>query len=137
RAPEDFRPHGISLHIAADGSRRLFAVNHPAAGSEAVEIFDIAEDGMLTHSRSVTDPLFVSLNDVVAVGPESFYATNDHASKNGLHQLFSNLLLLRNTNVIYFDGASGRVAADKFGLANGINASPDGRRIYIADLMGM
>jgi len=136
-APADFRPHGIDLHIGADGVRRLFAVNHPAAGPETVEIFDIAEDGMLSHAASVTDPLFISLNDVVAVGPDSFYATNDHASKNGLHQLVSNVLLLRNTNVVYHDGAAARVAADRFGLANGINASADGTQVYVADLMSM
>lgn len=135
--PADFRPHGISLYVGPDGARRLFAVNHPAAGHEVVEIFDIAADGTLSHALSVTDPLFVSLNDVVAVGPDSFYATNDHASKNGLHQLFSNILLLRNTNVVYHDGTATRIAADRFGYANGINASTDGSRIYVADLMSM
>lgn len=135
--PADFRPHGIDLHIGADGARRLFAVNHPAAGHEVVEIFDIAADGTLSHAASITDPLFVSLNDVAAVGPDSFYATNDHASKNGLHQLFSNLLLLRNTNVVYYDGGQVRVAAERLGLANGINSSADGSTVYVADLMSM
>lgn len=136
-APADFRPHGIDLHVGADGARRLFAVSHPAAGHEVVEIFDIADDGTLSHAASVTDPLFVSLNDVAAAGPDSFYTTNDHASKNGLHQLFSNLLLLRNTNVVYHDGAAARVAADRFGLANGIAISADGAQVYVADLMSM
>lgn len=135
--PADFRPHGIDLHVGADGARRLFAVNHPASGTETVEIFDIAPDGTLVHAASVTDPLFVSLNDVVAVGPDSFYATNDHASKNALHQLFSNILLLRNANVVYHDGTAARLVTDGFVYANGINVSADGSRVYVADVMGM
>jgi arylesterase/paraoxonase len=136
-APADFRPHGIDLHVGADGARRLFAVSHPAAGPETVEIFDIARDGTLTHAKSVTDPLFVSINDVAAAGPDRFYVTNDHASKNGLHQLVSNILLLRNANVIYHDGTAARIAAGRFALANGIEASADGSEVYVADTMSM
>lgn len=135
-APEDFRPHGISLYVGEDGARRLFAVNHPAGGGEAVEIFDIAADGTLSHARSVTDPLFVSLNDVVGVGPESFYATNDHGS-GGIGRMIDDALLLRNANAVYFDGAAARVAADTLSYPNGINVSPDGTTLYVASTLGM
>ncbi|MBX3509279.1 MAG: SMP-30/gluconolactonase/LRE family protein [Parvibaculum sp.] len=134
--PADFRPHGISLY-EGQGVKRLFAVSHPASGVETVEIFDIGEGGMLTHVRSVTSDAFISLNDVVAVGPESFYATNDHGSRSQLGRLIDDLLLLRNANVVYFDGEKAEVAADTILLANGINISADGKTVYVSALLSM
>ena len=135
--PQDFRPHGISLHVGADGTRRLFAVSHPAAGPETVEIFDVAEDGSLAHVRSVTSDTFISLNDVAAVGPESFYATNDHGSRSGFTNTVTDFLLLRNSTVVYFDGAEAEPVADTILYANGINTSPDGQTVYVASALGM
>lgn len=135
--PARFRPHGISLHAGPDGARRLFAVNHPAGGSETVEIFDVAEDGSLSHAKSVTDLHFISLNDVVAVGPDSFYATNDHGTRPGLMRTIGDGLLLRNANVVYYDGTEARVAADTIAFPNGINVSPDGKTVYVASTIGM
>lgn len=134
--PADFRPHGISLY-EGEGVKRLFAVSHPASGIETVEIFDIGEDGMLTHVRSVTSDVFISLNDVVAVGPESFYATNDHGTRSQFGKLLDDLLLLRNANVVYFDGEKGEVAADTISYANGINVSADGQTVYVSALLSM
>lgn len=134
--PADFRPHGISLYIAPDGKRRLFAVNHPAAGGRSVEIFDVAADGLLTHAKTVTDPLLVSPNDLVAVGPEAFYATNDHGTASASGKIVDDLLLWRNANIVYYDGTSMRIAGDRLSMANGINVSADGKTIYVAETLG-
>ena len=132
--PADFKPHGLSLYVGADGKRRLFVVNHAAAGN-AVEIFDVGQDGALTHVKSITSPLLVSPIDVVAVGPDSFYATNDHGS-TGLNSKLSDLLLLRNANIVYYDGNSMRVAGDMLLFPNGINISADGKTLYVAETLG-
>ncbi|MBX3506598.1 MAG: SMP-30/gluconolactonase/LRE family protein [Parvibaculum sp.] len=134
--PADFRPHGISIY-EGEGVKRLFAVSHPASGIETVAIFDIADDGMLTHVRSVTSDTFISLNDVVAVGPESFYATNDHGTRSPVGRMIDDLLLLRNSTVVYFDGEEASVAADTILMANGINISADGRTVYVSALLAM
>jgi arylesterase/paraoxonase len=133
--PADFKPHGLSLYVGPDGKRRLFVVNHAAAG-DAVEIFDVAEDGMLTHVKTVTDPLLVSPNDVVGVGPESFYVTNDHTSRPGLMRTLGDVMLLRNANVVYYDGKAMSIATDHLLFANGINVSPDGKTLYVAESLG-
>lgn len=135
--PENFRPHGISLYKGEDGSSRLFAVNHPAGGPETVEIFEIGDEGALTHIRSVTSDAFISLNDVVAVGPESFYATNDHGTRQPFGQMFGNFLLLRNSTIVYFDGEKADAVADRVLFANGINVSADGKMVYVAAALGM
>lgn len=132
--PADFKPHGLSLYVGADGKRRLFVVNHAASG-EAVEIFDVADDGLLTHVKTVSDPLLISPNDVVAVGPDAFYATNDHTS-TGVWAKISDFLLLRNADVVYYDGASMKVAAKLLLFPNGINVSADGRSLYVGETLG-
>ena len=135
--PVAFNPHGISLYHGADGMERLFAVNHPAEGQHSVDIFDVAADGTLTLVRSVTDPLLVSPNDIVAVGPESFYATNDHGTSNATKAMIDDLLLSRNANVVYYDGSTMSQAADLLSFANGINKSADGKTIYVAESLGL
>ena len=74
---EGFLPHGIFLWHGDDGEKRLFVVNHPPSGAEIVEIFSVGEGGALTHLESVSFPAMHSPNDVAAVGPRQFYATND------------------------------------------------------------
>jgi arylesterase/paraoxonase len=131
--PAEFHPRGLSLYVAPDGTRRLFVVNNSAGQGETVEIFDIGADAMLTHMKTVSDPLLVSLNDVVAVGPEAFYATNDHTTSNPTRKLISDLLLLRNGNIVYYDGAAVRIAGDTLVNPSGIAVSADGKSIYVTD----
>ncbi|MGV8997124.1 MAG: strictosidine synthase family protein [Parvibaculaceae bacterium] len=135
--PADFNPHGLSLYIGADGKRRLFVVNHLRNKTHAIEIFDVAADGGLTHVRTVVDPLLVSPNDVVAVGPDSFYVTNDHGTGNQTKAMIDDFLLLTNADVVYFDGKTMSVAATGLSFANGINKSLDGKSIYVSETMGL
>ena len=128
--PKDFHPHGISLLVDADGRTLLFAVNHRADGP-FVEIFEVAGHALL-HRESVSHPLMFSPNDVVAVGPRSFYVTNDHGSRTPRGRMFENYLFLNKAFILYFDGRGMAVAAKGIGYANGIAMSPDGATVYVA-----
>jgi len=134
-APAGFRPHGISLWRGADGTARLFAISHPTDGSEVVEIFDVVPDG-LSHVGSVSFPEMYSPNDLVAVGPEQFYATNDQSLEEGVMSQLEIYLGLPLTGVVYWDGESGRDVAGGLLYANGINASAEGSTIYVASFLG-
>ena len=126
----DFQPHGLSLYIDADGRDALFVINH-SGGTHKVEIYDLKPDG-LVHRRMVKDPSLVSPNDIVAVGREHFYATNDHRYTSGLLKIGEDYLKLPLANVVFFNGGEFKVAADGIGYANGINISPDGSKLYVA-----
>lgn len=130
--PAAFQPHGLGLYVSVSGQRTLSVVNH-AGGIEKVELFDIARDGVLSHQASVQDPLFVSLNDVQPVGPTSFYATNDHGTSSSFWASVHDLFGMARANLVYFDGASVRVVADGLSYANGVNVSPDGSQVYVAE----
>ncbi len=72
-------------------------------------------------------------NDVAAVGKEQFYVTNDHGSRTSIGMTLENYLTLPRANVLYFDGTMFREAASGLVFANGINVSPDGNHIYVAE----
>lgn len=134
--PEDFVPHGISLLVREGAPDRLFVINHPAAGGHRVEVFEFNGEVGLDHVDSITYRELSSPNDVLAVGPRSFYATNDRRYSEGLLSQLEAFLGLPLASVSFFDGEAGSIAADGLTYANGINMDPDGRRIYVAEFLG-
>ncbi len=130
-----FHPHGLYLYVDDDGRERLFVVNHRGGWSppSTIEIFDVDADGALTHVRSVQDDALKSPNDVVAVGPEEFYVTNDHGRRSSLGRTLETYLRLPLGNVVFFDGERFSEAYRGTKYANGINVSADGRELYLAE----
>ena len=130
---KDFRPHGLSLWSDGKGTKRLFVVSHPTSGKEIVEIFDVGKRGKLSHLQSVSFPDMFNPNDVVGVGPNQFYATNFLKNRGGLMVYAEILMALPLTSAVYFDGEIGRTVVTQLAFANGINTSPDGSEVYIAE----
>ncbi len=132
---DNFLPHGISLWRGPNGMKRLFAISHPPSGEELVEIFDVGANGDLTHLETVSFPAMRSPNDLVAVGPNQFYVTNDRKYEKGLMASLEGYLALPLSSVAYYDGKEGRIIKDGLTYANGINQSADGKTIYVAELL--
>jgi arylesterase/paraoxonase len=131
--PGAFHPHGISLY-SEPGCTRLFVVNH-RIGADGIEMFDV-RDGALHHVRTIGGDLLSTPNDVLAVGPERFYVTNDHGSESRFGRTLEDYLRLPGGSVVYFDGTRFSVAARGIRYANGINRSADGRSVYVASTTG-
>ncbi|XP_039885451.1 serum paraoxonase/arylesterase 2-like isoform X1 [Simochromis diagramma] len=130
-----FNPHGISAYTdEADDSVYLFVVNHPHHNSQ-VEIFRYVEEDTLVHIKTITHPLLHSVNDIVAVGVESFYATNDRYFHSDALLLITVFLDLTWCDVVFYSPHEVRVVADGLRSPNGINISPDKRYIYVSDIM--
>lgn len=134
--PEDFQPHGISLWIGEDGRQRLFAINHPRSGGHTIEVFEVDEDWRLFHAETISYPELSSPNDIVAVGPNQFYATNDSRYQSGIMQQLEAYFGLPLASVSYYDGEAGRIAAGGLIYANGINVSADGATLYVSEFLG-
>ncbi|AFK01845.1 Arylesterase [Emticicia oligotrophica DSM 17448] len=130
----DFHPHGISLYKSIDGQKRLFVVNHRQKGNY-IEVFDFT-DSTLNHLESISSSLFVSPNDVTAVGEHAFYVTNDHDEPKSSWRDKKDLLQVPMGNVCYYDGQRAKIVADGFLYANGITPSLDGRQIFVAATSG-
>ena len=129
-SPAAFLPLGLAYFEEA-GMRRLFVVN---AANNAVEIFDVAEDGTLTHLDTKNERRLTSPNNVTAVGVDRFYVTND--VKAGRDTALGKLQFLTRAgegDLFYFDGVAWSVAATGLKFANGVAASNDGGEIYVAE----
>jgi arylesterase/paraoxonase len=131
----DFHPHGISLYLGKNGQASLFAVNHRANG-DFIEILDY-RDSTLVHRESIRGELMTSANDVVAVGPRSFYVTNDHGNVSALGRTAEEYLQLARSYALYFDGQNFKKVAENISYANGINVSHDGKTVYVAACIGL
>lgn len=134
KADFEFKPQGMSLWEADNGVKHIFVVNHRKAG-EYVEIFKLSgtvEKPVVEHVRSVEDQLFTSLNDVIATGLDSFYATNDGLLRFSNFRIFERLFRLRLGSVVHFDGSSTRVVVPSTFEYNGMDMSTDGRFVFIA-----
>jgi len=129
QAGENYRPHGISLYTDPERKDFLFVINHEG-GTHTIEVYELVGT-LLYHTRSISDPLLVSPNDIVAVGPDRFYVTNDHHYASGFMRTVEDYLKLRLSNVLYYDGVRFTEAADGIGFANGINVSGDGKTLYL------
>ncbi|XP_077986872.1 serum paraoxonase/arylesterase 1-like [Glandiceps talaboti] len=130
---ENFYPHGISLYEDKNsGEIRLFVVNHHISNQERIEIFKFEDrNKSLTHLRTVTGNNIYSVNDVLAVAPESFYYTNDAYFKSAIGkqlEVFSNVAW---GTIGFYDGED-RIVISGCQFANGINHSPDGRYVYVS-----
>ena len=130
----DFYPHGLGLLTRPDRLPRLFVVNHHPAGP-SVEIFDDLGD-RLVHVRTITGPELISPNDLIPVGPEEFYVTNDHASSSTWGRTLEDFLQLARANLLYYDGKKFHTAAQGLSYPNGVNLSPDRRTLYLAETLG-
>lgn len=135
KAGVSFQPHGISLWLDPNGHDVLFVVNHPARGSapheNTIEIYDL-DDGKLFHRATLSDPLLVMANDIVAVGLDSFYVTNTHYHPPGFRQTIETYLQRPGAQLIYYGEGGFRVALPDLVFPNGVNVSPDGRSLYLA-----
>lgn len=131
----EFHPHGISLWRGEDGRKRLFAINHTIAEGHKVEIFDVGFGGALLHVETVVFDEMQSPNDLLGVGPRSFYVTNDRGFVGGIMETLEAYLALPASSLAYYDGQSGSIAAKGLTYANGVNMSPDGRTVYVSELL--
>ncbi|XP_036928721.1 serum paraoxonase/arylesterase 2-like [Acanthopagrus latus] len=134
---ESFNPHGISLFTdPRDDAVYLFVVNHPQQKSQ-VELFKFAEeDFSLLHLKTITHELLHSMNDIVAVGADAFYATNDHYFSHSLLKFFVETFLVQPwSNVVYYSPEGVKVVSEGYYFPNGINLSPDKKHVYVVDLL--
>ncbi|XP_076016717.1 serum paraoxonase/arylesterase 2-like [Genypterus blacodes] len=133
---DSFNPHGISVYTDRDDTVYLFIVNHPQLQSQ-VELFKFEEEDLsLEHVKTIKHELLHSVNDIVAVGVESFYATNDHYFAHyHLKVYLEPLLGMPWSSVVYYSPEGVKVASEGYNFANGINISPDGRHMYVADTL--
>jgi arylesterase/paraoxonase len=133
-AGPDFCPHGLSLYVAPDGASTLFVIVH-TQGRHTIEVYD-ASPTALVHRGTLSDPLLVAPNDLLAASPTELYVTNDHRYAAGFLRTVEDYTRQPWANVVHWDGHRFSEAAGGIRLANGINMSADGKTVYVAATIG-
>ncbi len=125
-----FHPHGISLLQLDSANYKLWVINH-VDGKHSIEVFHLRGDS-LTHLQTLKDEMMISPNDIVAVGENEFYFTNDHYYTSKTGALAEGYLALGVATVVYFDGEKYREVTDGIAYANGINWDANRNLVYVA-----
>jgi arylesterase/paraoxonase len=116
------------------------AINQPANGNPAVDIFDVSDAAtakIALHEReSIAGDLLVSPAGIVAVDKGRFYATNEHTSRTGIWLMLERTAMLARANVVYFDGADFRIVARDLRAPSGVGVSANGAHLYVAETTG-
>lgn len=127
----DFTPHGLGHWADGGGRLLLYVINHHKGGlRDTVECFEYHPGNLsLTHLRTFSDPLFRNLNDLVLVGQDEFYTTNDRYFTQLFLHTMESWLRLPLGFVTYYDGktSQGKVAISGLRIPNGIAQSNNER----------
>lgn len=128
----EFHPHGISYFKTTSGKELLFVINHTQKNtSQKVERFEI-RGKKLVHLETIQDKLMTSPNDLVAVGEQQFYITNDHGYLKGFKRKMEEYLRLPLGYVNFYNGKTMTKVAEGITYANGINIGDDKRTVFVA-----
>lgn len=125
-----FYPHGISIFKLDSATYGLLAINH-VEGKHSIESF-ILKGKTLHHLKTITGPELISPNDLVMVGPESFYFTNDHGYTSKWGLLAENYLAVKAASVGYFDGKKFELIAENLSYSNGIQVDTARKLLFVA-----
>lgn len=126
-----FHPHGISLIRLDSNLHRLFVINH-VDEVNSVEVFNLYNRDSLVHQKTLIDDAMFSPNDILAVGANEFYFTNDKGYSTKWGKIRENYLGKKGGRVMYFDGSTYREVAKDFSYANGINYDSTRNLVFVA-----
>ncbi|XP_045159588.2 serum paraoxonase/arylesterase 1-like [Mercenaria mercenaria] len=125
--------HGITTwRDTSTGKMYLYTLTHPSK-EDRVEVFEMTSPTELTYIRTITDPLFTFMNDLVAVGKDKFYITKFWQSRDTYMEAAEMYLRLKTGGVMYYDGKKARQVVSDLQMPNGINISPDGKTVYVSE----
>lgn len=133
--PEVFRPRALSLLATGSQPARLFAVSDRPDGSHTVEISEEAAAGGFFPKETIRNAAFIHPNAIAATGARQFYLANDTLDEGRWALAKQALLKSGRSTLVYFDGEKARVEATDLNVPSGLALSPDGSRLYVAEML--
>lgn len=135
--PGKFQPHGISLFTAPNGTQTLFVINHAFGDGEFIEVFEkTSEQSLFDHIDSLTSPLLIEPNDLVAVGNRQFYVANDSGATNSLERMAEMVFAAGLSPLVYYDGVTFQTVANNLKSSGGITVNLAKSELYVGETMG-
>ncbi|CAG5129426.1 unnamed protein product [Candidula unifasciata] len=134
---DKFRPHGISVWPNYDTGIRhhvVYVVNHPPKEADRIEkfVYD-PEENLLRHVKTFTSSKLRVVYDVLAIGEDSFYATNFlYEQQSWFTMLLELFSLMPWSNVVLYSESGGyRTVVTGLTSATGIVMSHCGMFVYV------
>lgn len=135
--PDVFQPHGISLFESPDGTQTLFAINHAFGAGEFIEVFEKpAGQDLFDHIQTLSSPLLISPNDLVAVGRRKFYVANDSGADNAFERGAEMMFAIGLSPLVHYDGSNFEVVVDDLKSSGGINVNLERSELYVGETIG-
>ncbi|KAK3816605.1 MAG: Arylesterase-domain-containing protein [Benniella sp.] len=133
---EDRVFHGLDIYELSPMELIIFAVNHRRTGS-VIEVLQYNLGHMtVQYKETIKHELIHTPNDIVALGPRSFYVSNDHHHHSGIQRAIEENLRFPWSNVIYYSPENTFVAFDSVVSANGMSANTDRSTVYLSACFG-
>ncbi|MCP9767725.1 hypothetical protein EGI22_07355 [Lacihabitans sp. LS3-19] len=129
---KEFRPHGISF-LNINGKKLLFVISHTETKQDVFR-FEISGDSLLYLNKYASTD-FTSPNDILAIGENQFFVTNDHDSRIKWKVMMNDFLRIPSGNVVFYDGEKTKIVSQKLTYPNGIALSKEGKKIYVASTL--
>ncbi|WAR23856.1 PON1-like protein, partial [Mya arenaria] len=118
------RNHGISAwRDPESGTLYLYVLTHPkpvTSSTDRVEVFEVVQKGLhLRYIRTIVDPSFTFMNDLVAVGRDQFYITRYNWFRSTWWIRFAHWFHIREGAILFYDGQHVvRAVPDSYFLSN-------------------
>lgn len=127
----DFNPHGLGFWITQNNDYLLYVVNHRKEG-DTIECFIYhPEKKSLEHRKTISSSVMYNINDVVLVGEDLLYYSQDHYFKKPWGKFLEVFLRIAYGSVWYVDASGDEtvamVAVSGLWYANGVSKSNNGK----------
>ncbi|KAF9435206.1 Serum paraoxonase/arylesterase 2 [Entomortierella beljakovae] len=128
--------HGLDIFERSPTEITLFLVNHRRTGS-VIEVVEYTIGSKTAqYKETVKHDLITTPNDIVALGPRSFYVSNDHHYLTGVMRSVEEYLRRPWSNVVYYSPEDTFVAFEGVISANGMTANPDRSLVFLSGCHG-
>jgi len=129
-------PHGMTTWRDPDTDQLfVYVITHPVP-EDKIEVFEVSKSLTLQYVKTITDPNFIFMNSLVAVGKDKFYITRFWRFRQKAYIVAEWYARLKSSGVgvMYYDGHRAReVTTGSYLMTNGINVSPDKSMVYVAE----
>ncbi|MEQ9002933.1 MAG: hypothetical protein RIE74_05160 [Pseudomonadales bacterium] len=138
---DTFAPHGIDIERLDSGAHALYVVNH--GGRESVEMFEVADDGVVLTLRwrgCVLAPEQGFFNDLVVLRDGGFWVSQMFPRDANMIWTLLRMRVLGHTPGFAYHWQRGRgfqeLPGTRVAFANGIEKSADERLVFLNSYFG-
>lgn len=134
---DNFNPHGLKIFPNDDGRIHLYVINHEPTG-DCIEILELDIANLRAKPiKTIKDRQIYSANNLVVIGTEEFYVSNDAFFKNSFLKGLEFLNVIFPLGSIVFHNRQGQVRiVDQLGfMPNGMAVDDKKKYLFVSSIL--